>query len=59
MYKAISIDYYNLEPFLRQDTISIHFNRHYISYLNKFNDFFSMIDFSNINEEYEKTIEEI
>lgn len=45
MYKAISIDYSNLEPYLSSDTISTHYGKHYMGYLNKLNDILTYLNY--------------
>lgn len=45
MYKGISIDYSDFEPFLSNKAISIHYNKHYLGYLNKLNSILDYLDF--------------
>ena len=45
MYKAISIDYKDLNPYLSSETINIHYNKHYIGYLNKLNSILNYLGF--------------
>ncbi len=53
MYKSISIDYESVNPYLSVKTIDVHFNRHYMGYLNKLNDILSYLgyDFKYSKEE--------
>lgn len=45
MYKAISINYKDLEPYLGSETVDIHYNKHYKGYLNKLNDILEYLKF--------------
>jgi len=49
MYKAISIDYKDLEPYLSSETVDIHYNKHYKGYLNKLN---SILDYLKFDYRY-------
>lgn len=49
MYKAISIDYYDLSPYLGSETIDIHYNKHYKGYLDKLN---SILNYLNFDYKY-------
>lgn len=45
MYKPISINYKSLEPYLGFLTIDIHYNKHYMGYLNKLNDILNYLGY--------------
>lgn len=37
MYKQMPLEYESLEPFISDRTLDIHYNKHYLNYLNKLN----------------------
>jgi len=37
MYKQMPLEYESLEPFISNRTLDIHYNKHYLNYLNKLN----------------------
>ena len=52
--KLLGYDYSNLEPYIDTRTVDIHYNRHYMNYLNKLNNLLS-----NEKYNYEYTKEEL
>ncbi|MCI8778392.1 MAG: superoxide dismutase [Bacilli bacterium] len=63
MYKSISLpyNYDSLEPFLDKETINIHYNKHYLGYLNKLNNLLNSVDYDYrySKEDLVKHIDEI
>lgn len=63
MYKSISLpyEYDALEPFLDKETINIHYNKHYLGYLNKLNNLLNSVDYDYrySKEDLVKHIDEI
>jgi len=45
MYKGISINYSDFEPLLSSKAVSLHYNKHYLGYLNKLNSILSYLDY--------------
>lgn len=54
MYKMININYDNLNPYLSSLTIDIHYNKHYMGYLNNLNDILNYL-----NYDYSLSLEEL
>jgi Fe-Mn family superoxide dismutase len=50
MYKPVSLkyEYSALEPFIDAETMDVHYNKHYIGYLNNLNEKLSEIDFQKV-----------
>lgn len=50
MYKAVSLpySYSDLEPSIDAETMNVHYNKHYLGYLNNLNDEFAKTDLPNL-----------
>ena len=63
MYKSVALPYsYNsLEPILNEETINIHYNKHYLGYLEKLNNFLNSYnyDYRYTKSELVKHIDEV
>lgn len=62
MYEAKPLDYEtsSLEPYIDSETVYIHYNKHYLNYLNKLNNLLKSVDYNNqyTKEELVSHIEE-
>lgn len=47
MYKKINLDYRSLEPYIDSKTLDIHYNKHYLKYLDNLNEILSSVDYDN------------
>ena len=49
MYEAKSLNYDTsfLEPYIDSDTVYIHYNKHYLNYLNKLNNLLESVSYNN------------
>ncbi len=45
MYKKINLDYSSLEPFIDNETLDIHYNKHYGKYLDNLNKLLNSVDY--------------
>lgn len=52
--KPLKYDYDALEPFIDAETINIHYNKHYLNYLNKLNEILT-----DLNYNFEYSLEEL
>lgn len=63
MYKSVALpyDYNALEPVIDEKTVNIHYNKHYLGYLNKLNNFLNSVnyDYRYSKEDLVKHIDEI
>ncbi len=63
MYKSVALpyDYNALEPVIDEKTINIHYNKHYLGYLNKLNNLLNSVsyDYRYTKEDLIKHIDEI
>lgn len=63
MYKSVVLpyDYNALEPVIDEKTVNIHYNKHYLGYLNKLNNFLNSVnyDYRYSKEDLVKHIDEI
>lgn len=51
MYKQVPINYETLHPYIDRQTIKIHYNKHYLNYLNKLNE---LLNSQNYDYRYSK-----
>ena len=45
MYKQMPLEYESLEPFISDRTLDIHYNKHYLNYLNKLNNLLEKVGY--------------
>lgn len=45
MYKKIDLDYSSLEPYIDNETLNIHYNKHYLKYLDNLNKLLDSVDY--------------
>ena len=45
MYKKIDLDYRSLEPYLDDKTLDIHYNKHYLKYLDNLNNLLNSVGY--------------
>ncbi len=45
MYKKIDLDYSSLEPYIDNETLNIHYNKHYLKYLDNLNKLLNSVDY--------------
>lgn len=59
MYKQMPLEYESLEPFISDRTLDIHYNKHYLNYLNKLNNTLEKVGYKGnlIKEEMVKQID--
>lgn len=52
MYKQMPLEYQSLEPFISDRTLDIHYNKHYLNYLNKLNNLLEKVGYKgNLTKE--------
>ena len=52
MYKQEPLEYQSLEPFISDRTLDIHYNKHYLGYLNKLNNLLEKVGYKgNLSKE--------
>ena len=54
MYKKINLNYDSLEPYIDDLTLNIHYNKHYLKYLNNLNDILNSVSY-----DYRYSLEEL
>lgn len=60
MYTRINLDYKTLEPYISDKTLTLHYNNHYLKYLNNLNEILkeNNYDFKDSKEELFKNIDQ-
>lgn len=54
MYKKINLKYKSLEPYIDDETLNIHYDKHYLNYLNNLNNILDKVSYN-----YKYSIEEL
>jgi len=54
MYKKLNLDYSSLEPYIDNKTLDIHYNKHYLKYLDNLNNLLN-----SINYDYKYNLEDL